>query len=102
VQYREEKAKDEQARYFANMRLALRNAFAEQARLEAEVLEAGISSVSQGPVAAALASLDAQASQVAANNEHVTALASDIASFKQRCTSLRNLIIGWVSTETSV
>lgn len=102
VQYREEKAKDEQARYFANMRLALRNAFAEQARLEAEVLEAGISSVSQGPVAAALASLDAQASQIAANNEHVTALASDIARLKQRCTSLRNLIIGWVSAETSV
>ncbi|WP_414491889.1 GTPase [Stenotrophomonas maltophilia] len=102
VQYREETAKDEQARHFANMRLALRGAFAEQARMEADVLEDAINSVSQGSVAAALAKLDAQAAQIAANNESATRLAGDITALMQRCTQLRSRLSGELITATSV
>ena len=61
MQCREEKVKEEKARYFAQLRQSLRNAFAEQAKLEAEMFGAGIVSVSKGPVADTLAGLDAGA-----------------------------------------
>lgn len=100
IQVREEAAKDAQARHFAGMRLALRNAFAEQARLEANVLEASIDSVSEGPVADALASLNAETCHIAAENERATALSRDIGAVMQRCTHLRTLLVSGVSVVT--
>lgn len=101
IQVREEAAKDAQARHFAGMRLALRNAFAEQARLEANVLEASIDSVSEGPVADALASLNAETCHIAAENERATALSRDIGAVMQRCTHLRTLLVSGVSVVTA-
>lgn len=101
IQVREEAAKDAQARHFAGMRLALRNAFAEQARLEANVLEASIDSVSEGPVADALASLNAETCHIAAENERATALSRDIGAVMQRCTRLRTLLVSGVSVVTA-
>ena len=101
MQCREEKVKEEKARYFAQLRQSLRNAFAEQAKLEAEMLEAGIVSVSKGPVADTLAGLDAGAAQAAAASSTKMALASEVSALRERCTVLRTGILSGVSQETS-
>lgn len=100
LQYREEKAKEEKAKYLANMRSALRNAFADQAKVEAEALEAGIVKISQGPVAAALANLDAGAAEVTSTGSRKVTLAADIATLRGRCTRLRTRIMSGVQPET--
>jgi len=101
LQYREEKVKEEKARYFAQLRQSLRNAFADQAKLEAELLEAGIVSVSKGPVADALAGLDAGAAEVAAANSTKSALASEVSALRERCTILRTGMLSGVSHQPS-
>jgi hypothetical protein len=101
LQYREEKAKEEKAKYLASMRSALRNAFADQAKVEAEALEAGIVKISQGPVAAALAELDAGAARIASTGSKKAALAMDIATLRGRCTRLRTQIVSGVELESA-
>lgn len=96
LQYREEKVKEEKAKYLANLRLALRNAFAEQAKVEAEALEAAIVKVSQGPVASALDCLDASASEASEQDSAKKTRAMEIASLRGRCTRLRNQIMSGV------
>jgi len=96
LQYREEKIKEEKAIYLANLRQALRNAFADQAKVEAENLEAAIVKVSQGPVASALAALDADAAALADAHSGKEALAREISSVLERCTRLRNCMFGGV------
>ncbi len=101
LQYREEKAEDEKAKYLAEMRISLRNAFADQAKLEANSLEAGIVAVSGGPVAKALAELDAETAAVAATNSRMEQTAIKIAFQRERCTRLRNAIMRGVEAESS-
>ena len=99
MQYREEKAKEEKVRFFAQLRQSLRNTFAEQAKLEAEMLETGIVNVSKGPVADALAALDASAAEVAAANSSKSAMALEVSALREGCTVLRTCILSGVSQE---
>jgi hypothetical protein len=96
LQYREEKAKEEKAKNLANMRIALRNAFADQAKLVAEALEAGVAKVSQGPVAEALAALDQESADIAGAESQRATLADQLGSLRGRCTRLRTRILGGV------
>jgi GTPase SAR1 family protein len=102
LQYREENKKDEKAKYLTNMRISLRNAFADQAEVEANCLEAGIIDVSQGPVAEALAQLDESTATVAAKSSRMEETAIKIASLMERCTRLRNAIMRGVEAEPAV
>lgn len=101
LQYREEKVKEEKARFFAQLRQSLRNAFADQAKLEAEVLEASIVNISKGPIADALASLDSSAAEVAAISSSKAELANEVSTLRKRCTALRTGILSGVSHESS-
>lgn len=89
LQYREEKVKEEKAKYLASMRIALRNAFADQAKVEAEALEAGIVRVSEGPVAAALSEIDSHALAITEAAADKATLSKEIGSLRARCTRLR-------------
>lgn len=100
MQYREEKVKEEKVRFLAQLRQSLRNTFADQAKLEAETLEAVIVSVSKGPVASALAGLDALAAEVASANTSKSAMAIEVSALRERCTLLRTGILGGVSQES--
>jgi hypothetical protein len=93
IQYREEKAKEEKARYLANMRLSLRNAFADQTRVEADALEAVVLQVSRGPVSETLDALDAGSTDIASATSDRQALAQDLADVKARCTRLRSQLM---------
>ncbi len=99
LQYRNEKAKDEKAKFLAHMRISLRNAFADQAKLEADSLEDHIVAVSQGPVTEALAQLDEATAEVAAKNSRMEETAREIACLMARCTRLRNDVMGGVEAE---
>lgn len=99
LQHREENKKGEQARLLAQMRLSMRNAFADQARLEAESLEAGIVAISERPVSDALAKLDAEQAAIATKDSQVAQIAQEVASVSARCTRLRNLIVRGVAGE---
>lgn len=101
LQYREETIKEEKARYFAQLRQSLRNAFADQAKLEADMLEAGIVAISKGPVASALAKLDGDAAEVASLNTSKATLAAEIATLRERCTALRTEIMSGVPSDAS-
>jgi hypothetical protein len=101
LQYKEESKKDEKAKYLANMRISLRNAFADQAVVEANCLEAGIIAVSQGPVAEALAQLHEATAAVAAKSSRMEETARKIARLMERCTRLRNAIIRGVEAEAA-
>jgi len=89
LQYREEKVKEENAKYLAGMRIALRNAFADQAKVEAEALEAGIVRVSEGPVSAALSEIDSHALAITEAAADKATLFKEIGSLRARCTRLR-------------
>ncbi|WP_044561776.1 GTPase [Azospirillum sp. B4] len=99
LEYREEKEKDEKAKYLAEMRISLRNTFADQAKLEADTLEAGIIAISQGPVAEALATLDAEQAAVAVKGSQMEETARKIARVMERCTHLRNTIMRGIYVE---
>ncbi len=88
IQYREEKAKEEKARYLASLRLALRNTFADQAKVEAEALEAIVLKVSRGPVVETLEQLDKQAAQVTAGKLGREQALDEIARLSHLCTTL--------------
>jgi tRNA U34 5-carboxymethylaminomethyl modifying GTPase MnmE/TrmE len=93
IQHREENKKGEQARYLAQMRISMRNAFADQARVEADSLEASIDAVSQGPVSDALARLDAEQAEISARESQTTQVAREVASLMERCTRLRSDLV---------
>lgn len=94
LQYSEEKAKDERTRYAASLRVTLRNAFADQAKVEAEALEAVVLTVSQGPVRAGIEELDAEAERIACQRSERKELQQEIAALKRRCTALRDEFLG--------
>ena len=89
IQYREEKAKEEKARYLANIRFSLRSAFADQARVEGEALEDAIAQVSEGPVASALGDLDERARCVSTSSSQRTDLTRNLAELRAGVVSLR-------------
>ena len=99
LQFREENKKDEKAKYLAGMRISMRNAFADQAKLEAEHLEAGIVAISEGPVDEALAKLDAEQAFIAAEASQMEEIAREIALTTARCTRLRNAIMRGVEAD---
>jgi hypothetical protein len=99
IQIKEEKNKDKKEKHLANMRQALRNAFVDQAKLEANCLGDGIDTVSQGPVAKALKQLDETTAEVGLKSLQMEESAMKIASLMGRCTSLRNAIMGGVDAE---
>lgn len=99
MQYSEEKAKEEKARYAANLRIALRNAFAEQARVEADTLEAVILRVLHGPVQSGLATLDGEAERIACQRNERVGLQREIGVLKRRCTALREELLGKAEAE---
>ncbi|WP_029007531.1 GTPase [Azospirillum halopraeferens] len=94
LQYSEEKAKEERARYAASLRVTLRNAFADQAKVEAEALEAVVLTVSQGPVRAGIEELDAEAERIACQRSERKELQQEIAALRRRCTALRDELLG--------
>lgn len=93
LNYREEKVKEEQARHLARMRMALRNAFADQARVEAETLEAAIVDLSSGPVSGALGALDSDAAEIAAQGSVRLEMAKKISAVREHCTALRSRVM---------
>lgn len=99
LQYSEEKAKEERARYAASLRIALRNAFAEQARIEADTLEAVILRVSHGPVQSGLDALDGEAERIACQRNERAGLQQEIGVLKRRCTALRDELLGKAEAE---
>lgn len=90
IQYREEKAKEQKARYLASLRLTLRSAFADQAKVEAEALEATVLKVSRGPVVESQERLDEQAAQVTAGARGRKQAIDEIARLNRLCTALRD------------
>lgn len=79
-QCREENLKEDRARYLAGLRVFLRNAFAEQAKLESNALAGAVVSISDGPVAAALRELDASARDIIQSGAHRHGLAARVGS----------------------
>lgn len=94
MQYREEKAKEEKARYLASLRQALRNAFAQQAQDEAQALADGIDAVCQSAVAEALADVDARVATMTGAEAGREEIAAELALLIRRSTMLRSAILG--------
>lgn len=92
IGYREEKANDERERHLANMRIALRKSFIDQARVEAETLEKAGAELVTGPLAKAIHSLDEQAAAIAAAGTTRKDVAERLARLKSDCVSLRSRI----------
>ncbi|WP_192499366.1 LeoA/HP0731 family dynamin-like GTPase [Skermanella pratensis] len=101
-QYREEKAKEEKARYLANLRLTLRNAFADQAKVEADTLEAVVLKVSRGPLQEAQEELDREAERITAGGDARSRAQSEIGALKRRCSTLRDEIYSGLRTSVGV
>jgi hypothetical protein len=92
LQYCEEKSKEEKRRYLANLRMALRGAFIEQGRAEAEALEKTVVEVSRGPIQEAIKELNLQENQIVANTEKTAAFQAEIAKIRHACTQIRDEI----------
>lgn len=90
LQYREEKVKEEKARYLATMRNTLRNAFAEQAKIESGLLEQAIQEMAGFPVSETLEGIDAEAAALAKAGTGRAELMHDVSALKQQCTLLRS------------
>ena len=101
LQHREENKKGEQARHLALMRISMRNAFADQARLEAESLAASIVAISDQPVGDALERLDAEQATIAEKESDVATIAQEVANVLARSTRLRNVIVRGVAGEAA-
>lgn len=95
-QHCEEKTKEAKERSLAQMRVAVRNAFADQARIEADALEDAIAQVMDGPIASALTKVDGDASEIAASREEKTERGREIVVLGERCTQLRTRIMNGV------
>ena len=92
IQYREEKAKEEKVRFLATLRHTLRNTFADQASVEAALVETALSELATQPVAAALKEIDVAADAVCKQNMERSDLVDDVAGLKRQCTALRSML----------
>ena len=79
----------------------MRNAFADQARLEAESLAASIVAISDQPVGDALERLDAEQATIAEKESDVATIAQEVANVLARSTRLRNVIVRGVAGEAA-
>ena len=94
TQYKEERIKEEKERYLLNLRGALRGAFADQARVEAEVIEKVAMEVSRGPVQTALNTLEAEEKQIGSESKLNELLSEKNSEIRKACTALRDEIYG--------
>jgi GTPase SAR1 family protein len=90
LQCREEKAEEDRARYLAKARINLRNAFAEQAKLESEALETAVMAIYRERVQNLLESLDRNAEEITGRGQARTAFGIRIAQLKRTATALRD------------
>ncbi len=94
IQYSEEKGKEQKERYLANLRISLRSAFAREAKVAADTLDAAVVESSSTPVLERLRDLDQQAEQVATARVGRTGIQNDIGVLKRRCAALREKLDG--------
>lgn len=92
--YQEEKAKEKKARYLAQLRIALRNAFADQAKNEVDTLTTDLAWSAGKPLDVALTKLDAEAYVITNTNTLRATQAQIIADLKERCTRLQARLSG--------
>lgn len=90
LQYREEKVKEEKARYLATARHALRNAFTEQAKTESDLLERAMQEMADLQVSQALKEIDADAAAITKAGADRLDIMNEVSELKRRCTSLRS------------
>ena len=90
INYREEKAKDEQEQYLAKARIALRLAFAEQAKMESDAIEEAVGALSNGPVSEALRAVEKRTDEIVSSLTRYAELGSQIAKLKKDCRDLRD------------
>lgn len=89
INYREEKVKEEREKHLANSRIALRNAFASQAKNMSNDIQQAIDENYLKPVNQAIKVLDDEANAVACRYGARRALADSINQLKRRCEELR-------------
>jgi len=92
TQYREEKVKEEKERFLANLRMALRGAFVDQARVEADALEKTVVEISRGPVQESLGKLESEEDQIAQESKTNQSLLFQISKIRKSCFELRDEI----------
>ncbi len=92
TQYREEKVKEKKERYLANLRMAMRGAFVDQARAEADALEKTVVEISRGPVQESLGKLESEEDQIAQESKTTQSLLFQISKIRKSCFELQNEI----------
>lgn len=92
TQYREEKVEEEKERYLASLRMALRGAFVDQARVEADALEKTVIEISRGPVQESLGKLESEEDQIAQKSKTNQSLLFQISKIRKSCFELRDEI----------
>lgn len=92
TQYREEKVKEEKERFLANLRMALRGAFVDQARVEADALEKTVVEISRGPVQESLERLESEEDQIAQESKKYQSLLFQISKLRKASLALRDEI----------
>lgn len=94
MNYAEEKAKEERERQAAELRIALRKEFAEQAAIAARVMEKAVRALSDGPVQQATADLDAESARIAEKQVHDKGIKREIEALQRRCAALHQKLMG--------
>ncbi len=92
TEYREEKIKEAKERYLANTHMALRKAFDDQARVEADALEKTVVEISRGPVQESLRKLESEEDQIAQESKAHQSLLNQISKIRKSCFELRDEI----------
>ncbi len=72
--------------------MALRGAFVDQARVEADALEKTVVEISRGPVQESLGKLESEEDQVAQESKTNQSLLSQISKIRKSCFELRDEI----------
>ena len=88
-QYREEEGKEKKARHLANLRMALRNAFADQADLEGKAMAAAVSGFSRDAVFQDLRRAGDMAEAIASKKESNRELTCEISRIRRRIEDLK-------------
>lgn len=88
--YQEEKVKEERERHRAQMRIALRHAFANQSDIEAKSVEAAIQAFTEGPVREASQQLEEAARSITESRESLDESGRIISRLKTQLRELRS------------
>lgn len=89
INYHEEKDKEKKERYLANMRISLRETFADQAKMESDAFTKATEKISEDSVGQAKEKLNDRYSQITSSNTKNVELAEKIKLLKKRSNSLR-------------